>query len=133
MHDPHPFEEEPDAFRAARGRDAEQAQGEFNILGGGERGKQVEELEHRADALATEPSQILRIQRINALAEDADGAGIRTINTPEAVEQGGLAGSGRAYQGYAFTAAEPKADAAQHGPFPVGFSDILRHQRALEV
>lgn len=122
--DPDALEEGVDAGGTFDGWGAEQLEGELDVLGGGQRGKQVEELEDRADALPTEPREAIGGKGFEGLAMELDRTGVRSVDATEAIEEGGLAGTGGTDEGEAFPGTEGEADAAQDGSAVVRLADI---------
>ncbi len=119
------LEEGVDAGGTFGGWGAEELEGELDVLGGGQRGQQVEELEDRADALATESGEAVGGKGFEGFAVEQDGSGIGSVHAAEAVEERGLSGAGRTDEGQAFTGTEGEADAAEDWPGVVGLADIV--------
>jgi len=118
------LEEGVDAGGTFGGRRAEELEGELDVLGGGQRGQQVEELEDGPDALASESGEAIGGEGFQGFAVKLDGSGIGSVHAAEAVEERGLAGAGGTDEGQAFTGTEGEADAAEDGSGVVGLSDI---------
>jgi hypothetical protein len=110
-----PAEEIADAGGALGFRLAEELEGELDVLGGGERGEEVEELEDGADPATSELGQGVGGEAVHGLAVEFDLAGIGAIHAPEAVEERGLAAAGGAGQGEAFPGVEFEGDPPEHG------------------
>ena len=84
----------------------------------------MEELEDRADALASESGEAIGGEGFEGFAVELDGSGVGSVDAAKAVQERGLAGAGGADEGEAFTGTEGEADAAQDGPGVVGLADI---------
>ena len=91
------------------------AQGEFDVLVGGEQGQQAEGLEDEADAMAAELGELAFVVLGDVLAVDRDVAGGGGVEAGDQVEQGGLAGAGAADQGDELAAGDLERDVAD-GP-----------------
>jgi hypothetical protein len=70
-----------------------------HVLGGGQRREEVEELEDEAEDLAAQPGQRPVVEVVIAAAVDLHAAAGRPVERAEDVEQGALAGPGRAHDG----------------------------------
>ncbi|EFG64164.1 DNA-damage-inducible protein D [Streptomyces sp. SPB074] len=73
----HEGEEHRDAFLALRAGDLAQAQGDLDVLGGGEDGDEAEGLEDEADAFAAQGEQAVLVEggEVGVVDDDAAGAG----------------------------------------------------------
>lgn len=103
---------------------ADQLEREFHVLRRGERGKKVEELEDRADALPAQTGEAVRRQRFEGFAMKADGPGVGSVDATEAVQEGGLARTGGPDECEAFASAQGEAYPAQHRTPVIGLLDV---------
>ena len=69
-------------------RHAEQLEGQFYVLARGECGKEVEELEDRAEVAASESGQPIAIQIVEADPVELDAARGGAVHASEEIEQG---------------------------------------------
>ena len=93
---------------------------QHHVLGDGERGQQLEELEHDADAApAPRRERVLR-QRVQRLAVDDDRALGRLLDAGEQVDQRRLAAARRSDDGDAFAGVHVQVDAIQRAELAGG-------------
>ena len=112
-----------DAGGALGSGDAGELERELDVFGGGERGEQMEKLEHGADALAAEAGEPIARECVDALAVEGDGAGVGAIDAAEAIEERGLAAAGGPGQRDAFAGRDRERHLGEHGACTVGFAD----------
>ena len=104
-------------------RDAEELQRELDVLGGGERRQQMEELENGADLFAAQEVERLGVEVVDASAEEADLAGVGAIHAAETVEERGFSGAGGTGERDAFAGSYVEGDGVEHQPRAVGFGN----------
>ena len=97
---------EPDALQELRRpaprrarRAPGQQRGQLDVLDGGELVHQVEGLEDETDRVATQPSQRLLAELVDAAPPEPDLARRRPFQAAEQVQQGRLTASARAHHG----------------------------------
>ncbi|MNT16934.1 hypothetical protein D3C72_1520610 [compost metagenome] len=115
---------------ALRRAEVGQQQRQFHVLLRGQHRHQVVELEHEADVMAAPRRQLAAAHLVDALAFDADLAARGVVQAADQVEQGGLAGTGRAHQRDEVAAGDIQVDAVQHlhlfGATLVGLGDVAQ-------
>jgi hypothetical protein len=119
---------------ALGGWNVQKLERQFDVFRGAERGKQVEELKHGADALPPHAREAVRIECVQFFICDEHLTAVRTVHAADAVQQRGFPAAGRAEQCGAFAFRERKADAAENRALGVGFDEVLdakdRHQES---
>ena len=94
----------------AGGTAAFQFQRQHHVFLGGQRGQQVERLEHETDQPPAQIGAGLFVQLLQRMAIQRDAAGIRRVQPGQQAEQGGLARAGGADDGETLARADLQAD-----------------------
>ncbi len=94
------------------GGPAGQQRGEFDVVGDGEVGDQVEELEDDADVVPAQLRPAGLAVGVDLAAVDPEGAAVGAVEAAEEVQEGGLAGSGGAGDRDELAACDRQVDAA---------------------
>jgi hypothetical protein len=84
-----------------------------DVLLGGQRGDQVEELEDEADVVPPQVGQLLRVQVRQVAPVDHDPAGGHRLDAAEHVEQGRLAGPGGSQHDHQLAGTQAEGDVSQ--------------------
>src|SRR5581483_4342371 len=84
-----------------------------DVVGDPHRGQQVEELEHRTDALAAQPRERIVVERARRPAVDLDHARSREIDAADEIEQGRLAAAARTDERDHLAACDLQRDAVE--------------------
>ena len=101
------------ADRALCGVDAGQRHRQRDVFGGGEARHEVKALENEADALAAHACLFFRRQGRDVAPLQPVGAGVRTVEQAEQVEQRRFAGTGRPHHGDVFARINAQLKLAQ--------------------
>ena len=128
---------ETDRLKLPRGdREGIRLAGQFqryrDIFERGHGGKEVEGLEHDADAAAAGAGEAILVERGEIGAGDMDAAVARLLEAGQHSHQGGFARPGRPQQSDALTLADLKVDAAEDGDAPGALPERQRDIRGVD-
>jgi hypothetical protein len=107
------LEEEGDALLPLGGGDLSQSHRQANVLGRWQHRDEAEGLEDERDLVSAQCGAALFGELRDGRAVDDDRASVRLVEAADAVEQGGLSGTGAADQGRKLAAADPDGDVSQ--------------------
>ena len=105
---------------------ARQFQRQQDVLQRGERGQQLERLEHETDAAGAQPRAGVLVEIVEALAEQHDLARRRLVEPRQEAEQGGFSGTRGSGDGQRFARLDGKLDFAQDGERAICRAHALR-------
>src|SRR5207302_2185578 len=85
-----------------------------DVLGRGEAGDQVEELEDETDVVAPVGGERTVVERVDVAAVDGHRARVGRLQAAQDVEQGALAAAARAHDGDELSGDDVERDAGEH-------------------
>lgn len=89
----------------------------------------MEELEDGADLLAAAVGELLGVELVESLSSQPNATRVGGQDAAEAVQQGGLAGSGGSEEGEAFARLELEVDRGEEGARAEGLGELLAAKR----
>ncbi len=104
--------------------DTEQLQGELDVFVGGEGGKQMKKLENGAHPVPPQLGELIGRALGQVIAVQHDPAVIRRVDPGEAIQQGALAGTGRAHDRNPLPAAYLEREIVQDRSLAVRFAQV---------